>query len=395
MFECDCAHNGTLCSQLFSVNVFPTFVKFIGDQSLKYNVKRTYEGIKSTVESLKNINLSFKCLTYPEYFSNYPMILLESPTPDESCTLIQSVIKSLPSSISKRFYYRKSDRESIQGYLGEHKIVPFTSSKIDIESVREFVQDIGIEQFGTWDLSVLKKSQRRGAFIIAQSVWMVNEFKYNSEQLINRFLFVSTSLDTFSKTFPSIQLDRSYFPIFGILNSNKTKFVLLRNVQREELWSFLDKVEQNQYESLMTLDFQHFVNNTVSNEKLSNISTLNDIPQISDLLPEDIPDDAENITQNTIEVEKAQNSESISQKIDLKKFNEKLQKGFNNIYQNQTITQRSENSEKFEDINEEKSSSNSFRVFLIVFSCLIFIAGCAIISIFFYVRTRKSLKLKE
>lgn len=267
MFECDCSNKNKICSQLRSIHAYPTFVKMYKNKQQEINVKRTFEGIKEVVENLKGINKSLSCSSFPELLENYPAVVINAQDPEAGCKLINEISLQIDPYLSNRLYARKSQNFSVQGYLSEKTIIPFPSQDINVNSIIDFLSEIGLKQYGYFNLSLLLHSKKRAAFVIRErSYFKEEDFNTNSNDINKMFIISMINLEDFKSLYPKIIITKKQLPSFAILNSDKTKFTIIPNPNPDKLFTFMREVAQGKHDELMNVSFKAFTNNIKDDE---------------------------------------------------------------------------------------------------------------------------------
>ncbi|OHS95375.1 hypothetical protein TRFO_10504 [Tritrichomonas foetus] len=156
--------------------------------TLKYNQNDIiYQEIKKQWPS-KQLNSICNHFDIPNSFPSFVLGNIFN-TEEESCRMLESIIRKTNGDVS-RFFYDPKSPISFRAFLSADKIIeienstiPFNNNQdiprpnnnnnhknidfLNLENISDFVQEYSWEHFGNWSLSdVITKSKRRLAFII-------------------------------------------------------------------------------------------------------------------------------------------------------------------------------------------------------------------------------------
>ena len=364
MFDCDCAKNSSLCAQIERVPAYPTFVKFVRNQKIHFEIIRTAEGMQEAIEGLKNVDFSIPCNAYPYLFDTYPAIVVTSPeNPKQICEFITNVTQGLSPYYQRKIYYEIGPTKSVSGKINQHQTLPFTS-EINVQNVRSFLEDVALIQFGNWPLSNLLRSSRNGAFLIRDGDWMSDNFRRFEYDYPSQYLFGSITFSKFKEIFPRVEITRKNLPLFAILTKNKSRFVLIRNARVESVRPFLSNKNNWETDSkIKTLPFNPLESENVDQTFLS----LNDILFFPPT-PQPTPVLLENINQE--EYNKLNRDPHDSDKLQV------------------DAVEEAKKDESFDEEGDLNAEDKNFAV--IVISIVIFLVGFISVTTFLWENAKKS-----
>ena len=242
--ECNAIEHRSECKSLFSYNGYPTFIIISRGRSKEFSPKRTIESFVEEAERVKRIDYSIPCAVYQSDFDQkYPaFILTNDEKSDKKCQTLQKIIDVYPQ--AKPHLYINSTSSKIESFVAlssSENSVKFEGQK-DVNSLIDFMRDFMLTPFGEWNYSEASYSNKRIGLLIHSSHSEYMSFLKEIKPFFNDFALCKIDSDYFMKLFPKFSFNKANLPAFAISNANKTSFLILVNVLRNN--KFFSKVSK-------------------------------------------------------------------------------------------------------------------------------------------------------
>lgn len=230
--ECNAVEYEKECKKLFSFHGYPYFIVITNGESKSISQQRTIESFIEEVEKLKMLNYSTSCSVFQSDFNEkFPaFVLTNNDSNDKKCNTLQKIIEIHPQ-LSKYLYLNatRSSNESFVALTSINDSISFKNLS-DIQSMVNFMTEIILQPFASWNYSEASMGKKRIGLLIHQTEQEFESFNSIIKPFYDNYSLCKMYSSTFVQIFPNFTFKKNLLPAFAISNSRKSKFLVLVNV---------------------------------------------------------------------------------------------------------------------------------------------------------------------
>jgi hypothetical protein len=210
------------------------------------------------IEDLKTFDETLNCSRYLRQGGDYPLIAISFPDEDNiACDKLHSIIEVVPRAEGRLHLAKRWN-----GSEGVKMIVSFTSHAPPMTRVIEnsqdiisFVKDYLHKSFSNWSIMEVEEiTWRQFGVLVYIDQLQVIRAQIIGARLGDHLCFILLTPVEFREWFPDVVIDDNEFPAFVIVNNERTRFKLVKNInfkdEYEKVKGLLNVTNEAEYDML-------------------------------------------------------------------------------------------------------------------------------------------------
>jgi hypothetical protein len=229
----NCSQDNITCAKVMHVTSFPTFFQIFGDALETVRVERSLEAFRARADLLKQVEPGLKCRPFVNQTGVYPLFGISLPeNQSAACDQLLAIQDKIPEVRNRLFLAYPRTRMYIKLTIFVSQYF-FSEQWINNRAVllEDYVRDYLVPTLGNWSFNVSRQiTQRRFGFLIYTNAVHIGQTSHFALFQIERFCFGLMHLDEFHRKFPKFELAESELPAIAIVNKERTKFRVIRDL---------------------------------------------------------------------------------------------------------------------------------------------------------------------
>jgi hypothetical protein len=229
----NCSEHENICHSIVRATSYPAFFQIFAGALESVRIERSLADFRGRADLLAHFDPALKCRPFWNQSGDYPIFGVSLPVNQSTaCDQLLDIENRIPEVRGRLFLGYPQTRAYIKmtilvsrDYFSEQWI------NNSLPLLEDYIRDHLVPTLGNWSFNMANHiTQRRFGFLIYASQSHIGQAGRFALNLIERFCFGVMPLEEFHIRYPNIALAESELPAIAIVNKERTKFRIIRDL---------------------------------------------------------------------------------------------------------------------------------------------------------------------